>query len=471
MSLTDLTEQEKNLLLQLSYLDLPPETKVNGKKPISFEDTIATIDVDTLPGDAKDRYQAISNYLTHSPNSALKDLQLVGYRNHNPNAGNTTGGTAESGFVGYAFKDSQGNGAAIYRGSENPGDSAHLKTDWLSNFQAGLGMEIEQQLEANQFYQDFIQGLEGDQLVFGHSKGGNLAAYVLVHNYQENSELQSYIINGAPLAWWMLEDEQREILKGDRNTFIVYEGDIVHQLGYAPYVDKSVKLTENDYDDPFYPHYETSVTFGENGDFVGAYDGKKWYSDIADFGSIIGMFAGGLVGKARDWVSEQIAAIRNATLSVIHSTVRGLTAAANAVINSVVGFVESVRQVTGQAIQGLRNYFDHVVTNTRLMFSSFIGSITGNNFSVEPYLKVDVQRLAYYSSRLQTIKRKTDQLNRRIDELYLEVGLRGIDNVFRADMLTTFDWQIKQNIDYLNKTAALVERAESLLVGKARSIT
>ena len=46
----------------------------------------------------------------------------------------------------------------------------------------------------------------------------------------------------------------------------------------------------------------------------------------------------------------------------------------------------------------------------------------------------------------------------------------GLDNVLKADILTSVNWRINQNISYINNTAEILNRAESLLVGKARSI-
>jgi hypothetical protein len=78
--------------------------------------------------------------------------------------------------------------------------------------------------------------------------------------------------------------------------------------------------------------------------------------------------------------------------------------------------------------------------------------------------------LSYYADRLEAIKRKSSALNNRIDDLYFEAGLFGLDNVLKADILTTFNNGLNQNITYLNTVKNLLERTESILANKARSI-
>jgi hypothetical protein len=125
-----------------------------------------------------------------------------------------------------------------------------------------------------------------------------------------------------------------------------------------------------------------------------------------------------------------------------------------------------VKQIPGNGGEVRRERLEEYFSSDRYQNSN-LADVT---LSGEPYLKVDIQRLAYYAQRLETIKRKTSALNSRIDGLYWEAGLFGIDNVLKADILTSFNGRIDQNIVYLNKVAQLLERTERSLVSKARSI-
>ena len=147
MSINNLTEEEKNVLLMLSYYDLPTDKKLDGAS-IETIWSVAKLQADS----SKDSFKAIEAYMgSKYKGSNLTSLTLSGYQNHNPNTGNNSEVDSNSGFVGYAFQDNSGNATAVYRGSEPLGDMGHLRTDWTSNFEASMGVEIKQQKEANEF--------------------------------------------------------------------------------------------------------------------------------------------------------------------------------------------------------------------------------------------------------------------------------------------------------------------------------
>lgn len=169
-------------------------------------------------------------------------------------------------------------------------------------------------------------------------------------------------------------------------------------------------------------------------------------------------------------VYKAVVAITNSALMVIHTTWKGMQDAANTVIDSCVAFVRGLENVSVKAINDLRDFFDSVRNYTRFLLKRRGSAASGGSISVEPYLQVNLQRLTYYAERLQAIKRKTSRLNSRIDDLYFEAGLFGLDNVLKADILTTFNGTISENITYLNAVKGLLERTESILANKARSI-
>jgi hypothetical protein len=459
MSLDHLNEEEKNILLQLSYFDLPSQRRLQG---LSLEEI--WVKVKKIPGNGGEaRRERLEEYFSSDryQNSNLAHVTLSGYKNNNPKMN----GESESGFVGYAWGDSDGNSTAVFRGSEDPTNWDHFQTDWVSNGSAGIGNEIQQQKEANHFYEEFVKGAKGEKLIVGHSKGGNLASYVFVNNLADNPS--GYVVNGAPLFWPSLTEEQQEALKSNKFDFIAYEGDFVHDLGYAPYVDKTVAINKDDYDDPFYPHYETSVNFA-NGSFERSQKGSIFspndiYPEVIKFSIVYA------VNGVREAYNAALA-IKNAALMVIHATWKGMEAAAKLVIDSCVAYISGLKNVTTKVINDLNNFFSSVTEKAKRFFNGTVSAFSGANFAVEPYLKVDLHRLSYYADRLEAIKRKSSALNNRIDDLYFEAGLFGLDNVLKADILTTFNNGLNQNITYLNTVKNLLERTESILANKARSI-
>lgn len=457
MSLSNLNDEEKNVLLQLSYFDLPGDLTGLTVKEI-WEEAMRT---QNNGGEA--RRIKLEEYFTSDTykNSSLAEVTLHGYQNNNP----TRGGESESGLVGYAWGDKTGNAAAVYRGSEDPTNWDHFKTDWVSNGSAGIGNEIQQQKEANHFYEEFVKGAAGEKLIVGHSKGGNLASYVFVNNLADNPS--GYVVNGAPLFWPSLTEEQQEALKSNKFDFVAYEGDFVHDLGFAPYVDKTVAINKDDYEDPFYPHYETSVNFA-NGSFEKSRQGsifspKDINPEVIKFATVYA------VNGVREAYKAALA-IKNAALMVIHATWKGMEAAAKLVIDGCVAFISGLKNVTTKVINDLKSFFSSVRKTAKRFHIRRGSTFPGTNFAIEPYLKVDLHRLSYYAERLEAIKRKTSALNNRIDDLYLEAGLFGLDNVLKADILTTFNTRLNQNIAYLHTVKNLLERTESILSNKAKSI-
>ncbi|WP_449537776.1 Mbeg1-like protein [Ferdinandcohnia sp. Marseille-Q9671] len=464
MSLNNLTEEEKYILLQLSYLDLPDHVRPSEKKPVTIDRIIEAIEHTPLDEGAQKKFDAIKAYMNSEEHefSPLKEIGLVGYQNNNPNGGNNSDGRSHSGFVGYAFTDRDGNGTAIYRGSESMTNPAHFATDWVSNIDAGIGVNIRQQREANDFYQRYIADLDGQQYVFGHSKGGNLANYVLVNNLDER--LNSYIVNGAPLYWWTLTKEQQEALMGDRNTFIVHEGDFVSSLGAAPYVDKTVYINDPD-GGVMYPHFLDSVNFTPTGDFEKSFHGQSDAREKNNTAAAAIFYIVSNLPKIKDY--KVTVYIREATMQILESGIRGLRKIAEYVKNEATKMIIKVAVLSLVLKEKIKKYFSDLAKEAFVAFVKFVAKL-GGYFPVEPYLKVNIDRLYYYAQRLERIKSRVNALNDKIDSLYWEVDLLDMRHVLKADILTQFSFKLNQNINYLNTTARLLDSNETKLVGKAR---
>ncbi len=466
MSLDQLTDKEKNVLLMLSYYDLPNNQPLNGKSIERIWD-YAKMSADKN----EDSYKQLEAFFSSDSfkSSNLHSVKLSGYQNYNPNDGNNSKGASDSGFVGYAFEDKSGNATAVFRGSEPMGDMGHLRTDWTSNFDASMGVEIKQQKEADEFYQKYLGDASGERLLLGHSKGGNLADYVFINNLDDNTK--AYVINAAPLYWWSLSKKEQEALMGDRNEFIVYAYDPVSQLGKVPYVDKTIGIKE-DYDikKPFYPHSLTSSAgFDENGNFKVYENGQSFGRSVLNnmiFEDIFRELSNSTPIRAY----KAAYVVANAAVVVMHYTARAMTAAAHLIREQTVKLVVGLAKAKKEFEEKVNSFFAELISKAAVKIGNFIDGLNGNNFPIEPYIKVDIPRLFYYANRLRSVQRRIAQLNDMIDDLYWEAGLAGLDNVLAADISTSFDFRIPESINYLNRTAELLQRNESYLAGKAGSI-
>ncbi|WP_121610596.1 Mbeg1-like protein [Mesobacillus foraminis] len=470
MSLDQLTDEEKHVLLTLSYVDLPNNQPLEGKNLEQIWQ-FARYNLD----EEDDSYQTLNNFINDSDfkHSNLYNITLTGYENFNPNEGNNSKGKSDTGFVGYAFKDREENGVAMFRGSESLGNLDHLKTDWSSNVDAGFGIPIKQQQEANAFYHSKLGNLGGERLVLGHSKGGNLASYVFVHNLDDN--LKSYVINAAPLYWWDLSREQKEALKGDRNSFIVFQLDPVSQLGFVPYVDKTVHTKPRDsifqIFNPVYPHGLSSVGgFDLDGNFERWDEGSTWARDGMNYFTASLMFGISISPSVLKKKAEIF--IQNITPFVLVTAAKGLTKAANTIKEETLKVISRIQTVTQELNSRIHTFFDEMIHKATSLGAGVAAFFAGGSAAAaEPVIKVDIGRLRYYAERLQNLKRRTAHLNDMVDSLYWEAGLLGLDNVLRADLRTSaIDTRITQSAAYLNRTAELMQRDEAYLLNRAGSV-
>ncbi|MFA9559955.1 Mbeg1-like protein [Evansella sp. AB-rgal1] len=489
MPLNSLTDEEHYLLLRLSYINIDPMRNVGqGVKSLTLQQFIT--DARRYYTDEEDdgvllEIKEIEEILKNSTN--LQEIRLVGYQNNNPNSGNNSSGASTSGFVGYAFEDANGNAAALYRGSEDLTDKDHLRTDWYSNVEAGFGKEIQQQVEANAFYEKHVAHADGEKLLLGHSKGGNLVTHVYT-NHLEDPTLQAYVVNGQPIHWINLTNEQRQSLMSDNYTFIVHTGDFVSALGFAPYVDKTVTISKNswvDHINPIYPHSLVSVTFKESGEFSEWIEGPSPTRRIANpivetamkgmetLGAIITGDLKQAGENFKNLVGSLTYTIVNGALVIVETTIKGLMEEAKRTIDSYISGLKKVGQFSKKLIDGTKSFFNNMMSSARKMKDVVSGIFSGPGISIEPYMKVNLPRTAYYSARLQTIRKRINQLNHGVNMLRGDVNdVFGLNRVLwmTSNLVMSSDRRVQLNINYLNNMAALLERNERDLVNKANSL-
>lgn len=191
-----LSDKEYALLSDFSYIDL--QGYHLGNDPISlgaFLDELLD-HRDTLKPEQLELLEKMQT------NPELRNLKLVQYENKDSWDGDERqSGNGNTGFVAMGFVTTEGSPIAVYRGSEPifsfNDDSAEDWTDNLKNML--LGNPSTQYDQANQFYETLLGNpsvAAGDLgTVVGHSKGGNLAAYVA----SSYGELSGVLINPLPL--------------------------------------------------------------------------------------------------------------------------------------------------------------------------------------------------------------------------------------------------------------------------------
>lgn len=78
---------------------------------------------------------------------------------------------------------------------------------------------------------------------------------------------------------------------------------------------------------------------------------------------------------------------------------------------------------------------------------------------------VDTYKLERYAQRIATVNSRINRLDRRLDSLYLRVGLLDLWNLMQADALTCYSWRLVRCQTYLQQIAAEFNQVDKELCG------
>jgi hypothetical protein len=360
-----------------------------------------------------------------------------------------------SGFCALAFEDPKtGEVGMSFRGTEGMDDLLHNPKDMADNtLTASIGVSP-QSLEAIAFFEK-NEEKSGKNYLFGHSKGGELAAEVYATNY--TNVLGVHIINPQPINPYKLGPDQLAALQSKKFDAVVVNGDLVSWLGRTPY---PVRYVENNGTQPgfFGPHSIDSMKLDNRGYAViekDPFSGYVWQ---------------GLASTIATAVMGDIQSHLRVYSFAINTVVR----VGNFMINDLPDMVHQFVEYLKQAIDRLR-----VVSHAaRIALIEFVGSLVkgvsllfkltfnaGYRYATaNPMIKVDTYKLRNYADRLESINRRISGIDRRMDSLYLKAGFSDLWNLLQADLFTEESWNIKKCIYYLNETADDFETVERKII-------
>ena len=102
----------------------------------------------------------------------------------------------------------------------------------------------------------------------------------------------------------------------------------------------------------------------------------------------------------------------------------------------------------------------------RSVYQGFIIALTGVTYcycantnpgyryaSENTYIELNTAVMRSYADRLNSVNRRVCDLDRRMDALYKQVGLRDLQKLIRADLMTGYNWHIVNCARYLEDTA------------------
>lgn len=365
----------------------------------------------------------------------------------NPYLGYTVQGTAnnsKSGFGAVAFTDGSGNTGISYRGTDGA-PSKKSANDWWDNIVSGLTGDSGQSHEAEEFFERYSDD-NGNNYVFGHSKGGQLSEYVYVKNYEKIKGM--HLLNPQPLNPWSLNAKQIEALNSDKVDIVIVEGDYVWFIGMLP-TYKNVRIVDSNDEDS---HSYWSLKFKDGSVLPGqhplwefmAYTGVLMLSPFFQgTGAVFGFFCDCVEffvssfkkgwEKCKEfgtWICDQIKKIGEAFKD----------------------FANAIGDFFAELVDKAKNWFNRNL-NPGYKYAN-----------AHPQVKADTYKLRDYASRISAVNRRISSLDGRLDSLYWQVGLLDLWDLMQADIMTGYSWRLLRAASYLSDTAADLEAVERELV-------
>lgn len=440
------SDYQNNLLNQLAYCDLKEGTWFVG--------------ADLLTVLESNGYYQLAGDLRAT---GITGLKIRDYVNNN----------SDSGFAAIAFEDIySGERGMSFRGTENldkigsdigkiiSGDknAVNSQIDMIDNASTAVTGDSAQAREAIAFFEK-NRDENGDNFLYGHSKGGELAAEVFAEYYDEIRAV--HVINPQPINWASLTKEQKAAFNSGKFDAIVVNGDLVWLLGGVPY---PVRIIENNgsSDGFFGPHELTSAKYdpitGE------AIIEDEPYKDYVGQG-LVGMLACIVITAVQ--AGYAIAAeVWSWAESVYDFFTKDIPEAAQKLYDAAVATYNKIKDFITDVKDNIKDFIDKMGKAVKDWYNNNLNA--GYKYATaNPQIKVDTYKLRNYASRIQSVNRRVSGLDRRMDSLYRKVGLLDLWNLMQADLMTGYSWRLLRAASYLNDTASDFDAIESELTNNS----
>ena len=331
-----------------------------------------------------------------------------------------------NGFAAVAIEDpATGDVGISYRGTENLTDlgesvssilsgdfdkAVNQQIDMIDNISSAVSGNSSQVQDALDFFQR-NQSSTGDNYLYGHSKGGELALEVYVANHQKIEQI--HVINPQPINWTKLTAEQRAALQNGKLDATVINGDLVWLLGGVPY---PVRIIQNNGrgNGLWDPHDLQSAAYNEDGSAK---------IELSPYGSytIQGLLGGGLNVLITVVQAGHFAALW--LLDLVGDL-------CNFLIDESIEHAQKLWDSIQNAWQKTKDYVQDVRENVEGFFSNLMDSAknwwedlfdgdeskpsgSGSGFC---RVRVDPQRLQQEATQMQQIARELEQLANTIND-------------------------------------------------------
>lgn len=427
-SLSNLNDKQNHLLTQLSYQSHILKNKYNGKTL----DAIYKHMVFTYGKDNSD-VKSFKKYIDAGlGNIAVKDV------------GNDT----ITGFGAVAFEDSSGNVGISYRGTD--GLKLESANDWVGNISSMATGLSAQTAQAEAFYEK-NRGSEGDNYLYGHSKGGNLAQSVFVNHYDEIGQMHN--LNPQPINPYGLRPDQIAALNSDKIDIVVTEGDYVWFLGSLGYSFDMIRVMDNPAGSD--AHTYDGKRYDNNGNIL---PGKQPLWEYAAYGGINFVLSG--IQKAGGGIQF----VYNAGVRVIEFVKDDLIPLANSFVDTIVDGVRKFGTELSKFADSVHQFFSDVIKGASDWWNKSFNA--GYKYATSnPYISINTTTMVSYAGQLRSLSRRAKTLDRNMNNLYWHLGIdwntiSNLGRLLKAEVVLDFAYRLDKCADYLSDTACDFDAVE-----------
>lgn len=425
-NLGQLTDQENHILTQLSYYS---ESFKPGQTIEDWFEKI--INNDTYDKDTIKKIKELKEDLD-SINSNVYNLVITDTENNE-----------KTGFGAIAFKDSAGNVGMSFRGTDGITNLQDM-SDNLATFLIGTSY---QSIEAQRFF-DKNKDAKGNNYLYGHSKGGEMATSIFVDNINEIKVC--HVLNAQPINPYQLSGEQIIALNSKKYDPVITEYDYVWFLGGCVYLPRIRVIEHVDGD----PHSYNGKRY-KNGNIIES----NCSAPFIVFGAGVGL---ALLTFQQLGFYEQFYEIGVAIiLAIWDESIEEVYE----FLDSLVTHLAEKIKMTYDEITILLEKFEALITT--VMDYIKLSLNPGARYAKEhPYINVNTNTLLSYSVRLDKVNKRLIVLDDRIKGLYSKTGFFDLFDLIQSDIKIGYSLGLNANQNYLKYVAEQFDQVDLDIIKK-----
>lgn len=394
--------------------------------------------------------------LFDSKYQTMLDYKIVGVKND-----------PSTGFSAIALMDKNGNISISYAGT-NQG------IDMEDNLQTNFIGESAQSKLAQQFYDDIKnENPYSGIYLYGHSKGGELVARVMVNNQDDPNIIAATVFNPQPLNPHHLKGDI-SVLKSDRVTAFRNENDIVSHLGDASddvynviYVKSNYEKDKSNsgveffiaiYNSILAEHNTGSNTYDENGNAVRVDDISENAIHSSYKGiSVITQAIQNIIAGYQNSNAIEKAVISKITLDIILVVLINWKVSIPIIVTAVIAILGFV--VVGHIVEEIKE----LITTIKNYFENLFRKVFGKSPKAVATSEIDLDLnvLEDIHLKLKIVQNKLIQAEEDLKYIRNTENLAEIKSLFNANRLIPNKNKIQKCINYLDGTKEAFQTAEN----------